>query len=114
MSKKEAGKEGLVTNELRAIYQQAADEGFWIKELIGQPGHYMTTAIPIKKLKKMLKYAKKEKLMIGGKRIKTLHDVYNSLKLGDVINFDLGSPGSGKTREEASKDALLKSRKGLN
>ncbi|MBI4992312.1 MAG: hypothetical protein HZB99_03770 [Candidatus Harrisonbacteria bacterium] len=104
-------KKGLAIDELTVIYQQAADGGFWIKELVGQPGAYMATAIPIKKLKQLLKYAKKEKSVIGGKRMKTLHDVYNSLKLGDVVNLGLGLPGSGKTREEACKNALEAAKK---
>lgn len=109
--KNEMQREGAVTAELKVIYQEAADAGFWIKELVGQPGHYMATAIPVAKLKKLLKYAKKNNLVVGGIRPRTLNDVYDSLKLGDVINLDLGLPGSGRTREEACRNALAENKK---
>lgn len=98
-------------SELRAIYKQAAEEGFWIKEISGRPGRYLATAIPIEKLKRLLRYANKGKRMIGGKKIRTLLDVYNSLQIGDVINLGLGVPGSGKTREEACRTALAENKK---
>ena len=83
--------EGKVTEELRKIYRDAWAEGIWIKELTGSKGYYLVAAGSIKILKKV------ENKM--GKEI----DIAK-LTLADCVN--IGAPGSGKTREEACRNAI--------
>lgn len=79
-----------VTEELKRIYQQAYQEGYWIKEFGAEKG-YLAAAGSIKQLEEL------EKKL--GREI----DV-DKLELGDVIT--ISTPGSGSSREEACLNAL--------
>lgn len=84
---------GAVTAELRKIYKDAEKEGIWIKECApSEDGkRYMAAAGSVKKLKEI------EKKL--GREIEI-----SELSLGDCVNLAL--PGTGKTREEACRNAV--------
>ena len=79
-----------VTEELKRIYQQAWDEGYWIREFDG----YLAAAGSIKQLEEIGKESGKEIIV-------------NELTLADVVMGGIAStPGNGSTREEACLDEL--------
>ena len=82
-----------VTDELKEIYRKAYEDGIWLREFGSSPGSdtYMTAAGSISKLEEIEKQT--------GEEI----DV-SELGLADVVNISL--PGTGKTREEACRDAI--------
>lgn len=84
-----------VTYELKQIYLTANKEGIWLREWPPAYGgnQYMAAAGSLEKLAKF------------EKQIKQKLDP-QKLDLGDIVNYNLASPGLGKTREEACKNAI--------
>lgn len=89
-----------VTEELRKIYKKAREEGIWIYELAPSGTKkrqvYIAAAGSIRKIE-----ALEQKL---GEEI----DV-SKLSLGQII--ELTMPGTGRTREEACKNAIKEYKK---
>ena len=80
-------KSYAVTDELRKIYEEAGKEGIWLREWSG----YLAAAGYMKEIESLEKKI--------GREI----DI-SELTLGDCVN--LSCPGSGKTREEACRNAI--------
>jgi len=85
---------GEVTDELRRIYEDAWNEGIWLKEFGCAPGNdvWMAAAGELRVLEEIEKKIGREL------------DIEKDLSLGDCVN--LAAPGTGPTREEACRNAI--------
>lgn len=92
-SKRKRKGGGPPLDELRRIYQEAWDEGIWIKEWApGEGGKHLACAGSVSDLEAI------------EKRIGRELDIEKDIGLGDAVNISL--PGSGETREEACRAAV--------
>src|SRR5687767_6805931 len=77
--------------ELNALYEEAWNEGIWLKEFGSGPTRYMAGAGFVVDLELLER--------LSGKEVST-----ETLTLGDCI--EMSAPGTGDTRIEACRDAV--------